>query len=107
MPRLPFRAMPDPVYDPAEAETAAPSAEDAARGRMAMARLAEAERELALARRHQEARIAELEDRLAWIEEHELDLRDEAERRPWLAALLRVWARSVKLARRASRSLRR
>jgi hypothetical protein len=97
--------MPDPVYDPTEPDTAAPSAEDAARGRLAMARLAEAERELALARRHQEAKIAELEDRLGWIEEHELDLRDAAEQRPWLAALLRVWAGAVKLARRASRFL--
>jgi len=72
---------------------------------MAMARLAEAERELALARRHQEAKIAELEDRLAWIEEHELDLRDASERRPWLAAVLRVWAGSVKIARRGARFL--
>ncbi len=70
-----------------------------------MARLAEAERELALARRHQEAKIAELEDRLGWIEEHELDLRDAAEQRAWLGALLRVWAGAVKLARRASRFL--
>ena len=112
MPRLPFRAMPDPVSDPREerrspaggrastgprsAQSAVPPAdglaEDAARGRIAMARLAEVERELALVRHHQDAKIAELEERLGWIEEHELDLRDAAERRPWLGALLGVWA---------------
>ncbi len=115
--------MPDPVYEPREErspaggrastgprptpETAEGPAEDAARGRMALTRLAEAERELALARRHQEAKVAELEDRLAWIEEHELDLRDAAERRPWLGALLRAWAGSVKIARRGARFLHR
>jgi hypothetical protein len=101
--------MTDPVQHPAGPDVATPLAEgpadEAARGRMALTRLAEVERELALVRHHQDARIAELEDRLGWIEEHELDLRDAAERRPWLGALLRVWAGSVKIARRGARFL--
>lgn len=101
--------MPDPVYDPAEPDVAAPPAEgpadEVARGRMALARLAEAERELALARRHQEAKVAELEERLGWFEENELDIRAQVERRPWLASLLRVWSFAVKALRRVSRLL--
>jgi hypothetical protein len=71
--------------------------------RLALERLAEAERELALVRHHQDAKIAELEERVGWFEENELDLRDAAERRPWLAAALRAWARSVRFARRVRR----
>ena len=71
--------------------------------RLALERLAEAERELALVRHHQDAKIAELEERVGWFEENELDLRDAAERRPWLAAALRAWARSVRFARQVRR----
>ena len=81
-------------------------AEELRRGRLAIARLAEAERELALVRHHQDAKIAELEERLGWFEENELDFRDAAERRPWLAASLGAWARAVRLARRVRRGLR-
>ena len=73
--------------------------------RLALERLAEAERELALVRHHQDAKIAELEERVGWFEENELDLRDAAERRPWLAAALRAWARSVRFARRVRRAI--
>jgi hypothetical protein len=66
---------------------------------LAMERLAEAERELALVRHHQDAKIAELEERVGWFEENELDFRAAAERRPWLAAALRAWARAVRFAR--------
>ena len=39
-------------------------------------------------RHAQDARIAALEERLGWFEDNELDLREQAERRPWLGALL-------------------
>ena len=81
-------------------------AEELRRGRLALARLAEAERELADVRHAQDAKIARLEERLGWFEENELDLREQAERRPWLRALLSGWSSSVKLARRAKRFLR-
>ena len=81
-------------------------AEELRRGRLALARLAEAERELALVRHHQDAKIVELEERIGWFEENELDLRAAAERRPWLAAALGAWARAVRFARRARRVLR-
>jgi hypothetical protein len=74
--------------------------------RLALERLAEAERELALVRHHQDAKIAELEERAGWFEENELDLRDAAERHPWLAAALRAWARAVRFARRVRRVIR-
>ena len=76
------------------------------RGRLALARLAEVERELALVRHHQDAKVAELEERLGWIEEHELDLRDAAERRPVAGARCSSSGRSsVRIARRAARVL--
>jgi|SoiMethySBSTD1v2_1073268.scaffolds.fasta_scaffold1195492_2 hypothetical protein len=81
-------------------------AEELRRGRLAMARLAEVERELALVRHHQDAKIAELEERVGWFEENELDLRAAAERRPWLASALGAWARSVRFARRVRRVIR-
>lgn len=87
--------------------TAASSdAEELRRGRLALARLAEVERELALVRHHQDAKIAELEERVGWFEENELDLRAAAERRPWLASALGVWARAVRFARRVRRVIR-
>ena len=92
------------VQAAAEAEHA--SAEELRRGRLALARLSEVERELVAVRRAQDAKIARLEERLGWFEENELDLRDQAERRPWLRALLSGWSSSVKLARRAKRVLR-
>ena len=73
-------------FEPPPPRTGA--AEELRRGRLALARLAEAERELARVRHHQDARIAALEERLGWFEENELDLREQAERRPWLGALL-------------------
>ena len=82
------------------------AAEELRRGRLALARLAEVERELAAVRHAHDAKIARLEERLGWFEENELDLRDQAERRPWLRALLSAWSSSVKLARRAKRFLR-
>jgi hypothetical protein len=80
-------------------------AEELRRGRLALARLAELERELTHVRHGQDAKIAALEDRIAWYEENELDLREQAERRPWLGALLSGWSSSVKLARRVKRFL--
>jgi hypothetical protein len=96
--------MPEP--DTSEAH-AAPAGDELERGRQALARLADAERELALARHHQDAKIAELEERLGWFEENELDIRAQVERRPWLRACLRAWSASVKVARQVSRLLRR
>jgi hypothetical protein len=78
-------------------------ADELQRGRLALARLAELERELALVRHHQDAKIAELEERLGWFEEHELDIRAQVERRPWLRACLTAWSSSVKVARRVAR----
>ena len=58
-------------------------------------------------RHRQDARIAALEERLGWFEDNELDmLREQAERRPWLGALLSGWSSTVKLARRVRRFLR-
>ena len=102
--------MPEPVHEtregPPDAEARA-TGEEAAHGRLALARLAELEQELAMARRHQEAKVAELEQRLGWFEENELDFRAAAERRPWIGSLLRRWSSSVKLVRRCSRYLHR
>ena len=100
--------MPEPdtsEYRPGPVDAANGGEDELRRGRLALARLAEVERELALVRHHQDAKVAELEERLGWIEEHELDLRDAAERRPWLRALLQLWSRSVRTARRAARVL--
>jgi len=88
------------------AESEQDAAEELRRGRLALARLAEVERELTHVRHAQDAKIARLEERLGWFEENELDLREQAERRPWLAALLSGWSSSVKLARRVKRFLR-
>jgi hypothetical protein len=80
-------------------------AEELRRGRLALTRLAEAERELALARHARDAKVAELEERLGWFEDNELDIRAQVERRPWLKACLRAWSSSVKLLRRIRRVL--
>ena len=93
--------------DTSEFERVQAAAEELRRGRLALARLAEAERELVEVRHSQDARIAALEERLGWFEDNELDmLREEAERRPWLRALLSGWSSTVKLARRVRRFLR-
>jgi hypothetical protein len=93
--------------DTSEFERVQAAEEELRRGRLALARLAEAERELVEARRSQDARIAALEERLGWFEDNELDLlREQSERRPWLGALLSAWGSSVKLARRVRRFLR-
>ena len=94
------------AHDTSEFERVQAAAEELQRGRLALARLAEVERELAEVRHAQDARIAALQERLGWFEENELDLRDQAEQRPWLAALLSGWSSSVKLARRVQRFLR-
>ena len=94
------------AHDTSEFERVQAAAEELQRGRLALARLAEVERELAEVRHAQDARIAALQERLGWFEENELDLRDQAERRPWLGALLSVWSSSVKLARRVKRFMR-
>jgi hypothetical protein len=101
--------MPDPNTTRSEpgVGVGANGADELRRGRLALARLAEIERELALVRHHQDAKIAELEERLGWFEENELDFRDQAARRPWLRAVLGAWSRSVKLVRRAARLLSR
>lgn len=78
-------------------------ADELQRGRLALARVAELERELALVRHHQDAKIAELEERLGWFEEHELDLRAQVERRPWLRASVGLWSSSVRVVRRLAR----
>jgi hypothetical protein len=70
---------------------------------LALARLEEAERELALARSQRDAKVADLEERLGWLEDHELDLRAAAERHAWLHSLLGAWSRSVRTARRLRR----
>jgi hypothetical protein len=82
-------------------------ADEVRRGRQALARLAEAERELALVRHQQDAKVAELEERLGWFEENELDLRALAERHGWLRGALRVWSSSVRFARLVARRLSR
>jgi hypothetical protein len=94
------------AHDTSEFERVQAAAEELQRGRLALARLAEVERELAEVRHAQDARIAALQERLGWFEENELDLRDQAEQRPWLGALLAGWSSSVKLARRVKRFLR-
>jgi hypothetical protein len=94
------------AHDTSEFERVQAAEEELQRGRLALARLAEVERELAEVRHAQDARIAALQERLGWFEENELDLRDQAERRPWLGALLAGWRSSVKLARRVKRFLR-
>ncbi len=94
------------AHDTSEFESVEGAAEELRRGRLALARLAEVERELAAVRHAQDAKVARLEERLGWFEENELDLRDQAERRTWLRALLSGWSSSVKLARRAKRVLR-
>ncbi len=94
------------AHDTSEFERVEAAAEELRRGRLALARLAEVERELVEVRHAQDARIAALQERLGWFEENELDLRDQAERRPWLGALLAGWSSSVKLARRVKRFLR-
>ncbi|HEU0023166.1 MAG TPA: hypothetical protein VFQ12_00950, partial [Thermoleophilaceae bacterium] len=99
--------MPDPNTTRSEPGlgVGANGADELHRGRLALSRLADVERELALVRHHQDAKIAELEERLGWFEENELDFRDQAERWPWLRAGLCAWSRSVKLARRFARLL--
>ena len=68
--------MQHPASPSGQRRSRAGAAEELRRGRLALARLAEVERELALVRHHQDAKIAELEERLGWFEENELDLRD-------------------------------
>jgi hypothetical protein len=51
-------------------------------------------------------RIRELDAQVAWFDEHELNLRDSIESRPWALKLLGFWTRSVSIARRAKNALR-
>jgi hypothetical protein len=55
----------------------------------------------------QERRLAELELEMAWLDEHELTLRESAERHPWLMRLLVARAGGVTLWRRARNFLNR
>jgi hypothetical protein len=99
--------MSEPDSSESRPVTAVPDDDELERGRQALARLAEAERELALARHHSDAKVAELEERLGWFEENELDIREQVERHPWLRACVRVWSFSVRLVRKLSRLVRR
>lgn len=51
-------------------------------------------------------RIRELDDQVAWFDEHELNVREAIESRPWAMSLLSIWERSISIARRAKNALR-
>lgn len=51
-------------------------------------------------------RIRELDAQVAWFDEHELNLRDAIESRPWAMTLLRYWERFVGLSRKIKNTLR-
>jgi hypothetical protein len=51
-------------------------------------------------------RIRELDEQLAWFDEHELNVRDAFEKRPWAMSLLGIWERTISIARRAKNALR-
>jgi hypothetical protein len=105
-PGLRYRAMSGPEASETDLRDADETlAEELRRGRLALTRLAEVERELDLVRHAQDAKVAELEERLGWFEENELDIRAQVERRPWLKACLAAWSSSVKLLRRTRRFL--
>jgi hypothetical protein len=105
-PGLRYRAMSGPDTSESDLREGDDTvAEELRRGRLALARLAEVERELALVRHAQDAKVAELEERLGWFEDNELDLRAQVERRRWLGACVAAWSSSVKLLRRIRRLL--